>query len=93
MVIISTPILETAISTLVNMVIRTSGGVAGPAIAAVIISQHSVALPGGIEMPADSAYSLIFLMSSVFMGIGVVLSLFLKNRKALPEDAPGRGHD
>jgi MFS family permease len=87
MVIISTPILETAISTSVNMVIRTSGSVAGPAIAAVIISQHSVALPGGIEMPADGAYQLIFLMSSVFMGIGVVLSLFLKNRKALPEDA------
>jgi EmrB/QacA subfamily drug resistance transporter len=89
MVIISTPILETAISTSVNMVIRTSGSVAGPAIAAVIISQHSVALPGGIEMPSDSAYQLIFLMSTVFMGFGVVLSLFLKNRKALPEDAPG----
>jgi hypothetical protein len=40
-------------------------------------------------MPSDSAYQLIFLMSTVFMGFGVVLSLFLKNRKALPEDAPG----
>jgi MFS family permease len=87
MIIISTPKEETGISTGMNMIVRTTGSVVGPAIAAVIIAGNSVAVPGaGVSVPDDNAYQLIFLMSSVFMGIGVVLSLFLSNKKALPEN-------
>ena len=87
MIIISTPRLETGISTGMNMIVRTAGGVVGPAIAAVIISDHSSLIPGVGVVPDDNAYQLIFLMSSVFMGIGVLLSLLLTNKKAMPESA------
>lgn len=87
MIIVSTPIKETGISTAMSMIIRTSGSVVGPAIAAVIISHYSSFVPGVGVVPEDTAYSLIFLMSSVFMGIGVLVSLFLTNTKYLIEDA------
>ena len=90
MIIISTPIEETAVSSAINMVIRTGGGVVGPAIAAVIISQYSQEVPGLPQpIPDDIAYQIIFLMSSVMMGFGVLLSLWLSNKKALPEARKG----
>ncbi|MCJ7607878.1 MAG: hypothetical protein MUO94_08575, partial [Thermoplasmata archaeon] len=86
MIIISTPKEETGISTGMNMIFRITGSVVGSASAAVIIASNSVAIPGtGISVPDDHAYQLIFLISSIFMGIAVVLSLFLRNNKALPE--------
>ncbi|HIJ16424.1 MAG TPA: MFS transporter [Thermoplasmata archaeon] len=88
MIVISTPREETGISTAMTMIVRTSGSVAGPAVAAVIISDHSSYVAGIGVVPDDSAYQIIFLMSSVFMGIGVLLALLLKNRKALPEEGP-----
>lgn len=86
MIVISTPREETGISTAMNMIVRTSGSVAGPAIAAVIISEHSHYVAGVGVIPDDSAYKLIFLMSSVFMGIGVMLALLLRDKKAFPEE-------
>jgi len=86
MIIISTPKEETGISTGMNMIVRITGSVVGSASAAVIIASNSVAIPGtGVSVPDDHAYQLIFLISSIFMGIAVVLSLFLRNNKALPE--------
>jgi len=86
MVIISTPRVETGISTAMNMVIRTAGSVVGPAIAASIISTNSVLIPGtGMTIPSDNAYHLIFLMSAVCMAFGVVVGLFLTNKKAVGE--------
>ena len=86
MIIISTPVVETAISTAMNTVLRTSGSVVGPAIAAVVISQnsHLVMQPGGIPtvLPDDIAYKMIFLSSAVVMFLGVLVSLLLTNRKA-----------
>ncbi|MGQ9588074.1 MAG: MFS transporter [Thermoplasmata archaeon] len=88
MVIISTPKLETGISTAMNMIVRTSGSVVGPALAAVIISNYSHFVPGVGVVPEDSAYRLVFLMSSVVMGVGVIVSLLLTNKKAMPEEEP-----
>lgn len=86
MVILSTPIQETGVSTAMNMIVRTSGSVVGPALAAVIISMNSH--PGvipGTEIPDDYAYQVIFIMSAAVMALGVVFSAFLTNKKALPE--------
>ncbi|HEX7392198.1 MAG TPA: MFS transporter [Thermoplasmata archaeon] len=86
MIIISTPRLETGISTAMNMIIRTSGSVVGPALAAVIISDYSHPIPGtGVMVPDDQAYQIIFIMASAFMAVGVLFSLLLPNKKALPE--------
>jgi MFS family permease len=85
MLLISTPKEETGISTAMNMIIRTTGSVVGPALAAVIISNNSSIIPGVGEVPDEHAYQLIFIMSSVFMGIGVVLALLLSNRQATGE--------
>ncbi len=85
MIIISTPVVETAISAAMNTVFRTTGSVVGPAIAAVVISQnsHPVMQPGGVIsiIPDDVAYNMIFIASAVVMFLGVVVSLFLTNRK------------
>jgi MFS family permease len=97
-VIVSTPMLETGISTAVNTIIRTAGSVVGPAIAAVIISQNSHFDPVvGQAVPGDIAYQTIFLMASVVMALGVFLSLFIQNQKftsqASMEGGPlGRKH-
>ena len=88
MIIISTPIHETGISTAMNMIVRTSGSVVGPAVAAVIISEHSIFVAGQGVVPDDNAYQLIFLMSSIVMAIGVFFALFLTNKKAIPETPP-----
>ena len=85
MLLITTPKEETGISTAMNMVIRTSGSVVGPALAAVIISNNSSIIPGIGAVPDEYAYQLIFVMASVFMGIGVILGLLLTNKQALPE--------
>jgi len=79
MIIISTPKKETGISTAMNMIVRTSGSVVGPALAAVIISQHSNFVPGVGAIPDDSAYHTIFMMSSIMMAIGVAVALLLKD--------------
>ena len=84
-IIVCTPKEETGISTGMNMIIRTSGSVVGPAVAAVIISEHSVFNPVSMtSIPDDNAYQLIFLMSSVFMAVGVLLSLFIRHKKTIP---------
>ncbi len=85
MLLITTPKEETGISTAMNMIIRTTGSVVGPALAAVIISNNSSIIPGIGAVPDEYAYQLIFIMASVFMGIGVVLGLLLTNRQATPE--------
>ena len=85
MLLITTPKEETGISTAMNMIIRTSGSVVGPALAAVIISNNSSIIPGIGAVPDEYAYQLIFIMATVFMGIGVILGLLLTNRLALPE--------
>ena len=86
MIILCTPLQETGVSTAMNMIVRTSGSVVGPALAAVIISMNSH--PGvipGTEIPDDLAYQVIFLMSAAVMAVGVLFSLFLSNKRALPE--------
>jgi MFS family permease len=91
-VIVSTPMLETGISTAVNMIIRTAGSVVGPAIAAVIISQNSHFDPVvGQAVPGDIAYRTIFLMASIVMALGVFLSLFVQNQKSTPQAYGERG--
>jgi len=84
--------LETGISTAVNMIIRTAGSVVGPAIAAVIISQNSHFDPVvGQAVPGDIAYQTIFLMASIVMALGVFLSLFIQNQKSTSQAYGERG--
>ncbi len=83
MIIISTPVVETAISTSMNTILRSAGSVVGPAIAAVIISQNSQG-----PVPDDIAYRIIFLMSIAVVVAGVVVGLFLTNKKATGEGRP-----
>ena len=96
MIIISTPQRETAISSAMNMIIRTSGGVVGPAVATVIISsyRHPYFDPVSHQLlgfiPDDKAYSVVFLMSSIVMVIGAVIALFLTDKRALGE---GKGFE
>jgi MFS family permease len=91
MIIISTPQRETAISSAMNMIVRTSGGVAGPAIATVIISsyKHPVFDPITHELmyylTDPKAYTTVFLMSSVVMVLGAVIALLLTDKRALGE--------
>jgi len=85
MIIISTPVTETAISTSMNTILRTAGSVVGPAIAAVIISQNSHIDPLRPELgpiPEDIAYQVIFLISIIVVAVGAVVALFLTNKKA-----------
>jgi len=91
MVIISTPPEETGISTGMNTVIRTAGGVVGPAMAAAIISEHTSIDPvTHVPLPPDDvAYQLIFTIAIVVGIIGFILSLFYTDKRILP--APARG--
>jgi EmrB/QacA subfamily drug resistance transporter len=90
MIIISTPQIETAISSAMNMIIRTVGGVVGPAIAAVIIATHETSIvdpSSGARMPvtADIAYQIIFLISALVMVLGLALAFLLTDKRALGE--------
>lgn len=89
MIILSTPREETGISTAVNTIMRTVGSVVGPALSAAIISANSTMVPGvGAPIPNDDAYHMIFMLSIVFMAIGVIAGLFLTNKKI-----PGRNSE
>lgn len=89
MVIISTPVEETGISTGMNTVIRTAGGVVGPAIAAVIISEHTSVDPvTHIPLPPDDvAYQLIFAIAIIVGIVGLILSLFYTDKRVLSASA------
>ena len=71
MIIISTPKEETGIATGVNIIVRTCGGVVGPALATVLISDET----------NPEAYSTVFRLGAVFLAIGALLTLFMSNRK------------
>jgi EmrB/QacA subfamily drug resistance transporter len=75
MLIISTPQRETAISSAMNMIIRTSGGVVGPAVATVIIAAYS----------PETAYKIVFMMSAIVMILGAAVALALTDKRALGE--------
>ena len=86
LVITSTPIQETGISTGVNTIIRTSGSVVGPAVSAVIISQNTHFIPAiGSVVIDDIAYKTVFMMASIAMAAGVIISLLVRNIRVLPE--------
>ena len=90
MIIISTPQTETAISSAMNFVIRTSGGVVGPAVATVIIAsyKHAVFGPTGDLLgyvTDEKAYPVVFMMSAVVMILGAIMALFLTDKRALGE--------
>lgn len=90
MLIISTPQIETAISSAMNMIIRTVGGVVGPAVATVILAANEtfyVDPRSGVTVPiaADVAYQTVFLMSAIILAIGAALSLLLTDKRALGE--------
>ena len=86
-IIVCTPKEETGISTGMNMIIRTAGSVVGPAVAAVIISNHSVFNPVTMtSIPDDNAYQIIFLMSSVFLAVGLFLTLLIRHKETIPAE-------
>ena len=90
MIIISTPQTETAISSAMNMVVRTIGGVAGPAVATVIIASYKHPVfdsYGGFlgYITDERAYPVVFLMSAVVMVLGAIVALFLTDKRALGE--------
>ena len=95
MIIISTPQEETAISSAMNMVIRTCGGVVGPAIATVIISARSLTVidPAthiSMSVPQDSAYQMVFLVTTIVAVIGGAIALLITDKRALGE---GKGFE
>ena len=71
MIIISTPKDETGIATGVNIIVRTSGAVVGPALATVLISDET----------NPDAYGVVFRIGAVVLAIGAILTLFLSNKK------------
>jgi EmrB/QacA subfamily drug resistance transporter len=96
MVIISTPQRETAISSAMNMIIRTAGSVVGPAVATVIIASHKRPLLDPVThqflgyVTDETAYEIVFMLSAVVMVVGAVISLALTDKRALGE---GKGFD
>ncbi len=96
MLIISTPQKETAISSAMNMIIRTVGGVVGPAVATVIISAYKTPVIDPITgqllayLPDERAYEFVFLLSSIVLVIGGLFSLALTDKRALGE---GKGFE
>ena len=90
MIIISTPQIETAISSAMNMIIRTVGGVVGPAVATVIIAAHETFVldPASgqmVSITSDVAYQTIFLISTMVMVLGLALAFLLTDKRALGE--------
>ncbi len=88
MIVISTPPVETAISTSMNTIFRTAGSVAGPALTAVIISTNSHIDPARAYLgpiPDDIAYKMIFLMAMAVVAVGVFVGIFLTNKKFVGE--------
>jgi len=90
MIIISTPQIETAISSAMNMIIRTVGGVVGPAVATVIIAAHETIVVDPVSgqmvsITADVAYQTIFLISTIVMVLGLALAFLLTDKRALGE--------
>jgi MFS family permease len=89
MVIVSTPVEETGISTAINMIVRTSGSVVGPAIAAVIIAENSrYDASIGAVVPEDVAYQLIFMLAAVIAGVGAIISMYTEEKHKVPAEAP-----
>jgi EmrB/QacA subfamily drug resistance transporter len=90
MIIISTPQTETAISSAMNMVVRTCGGVVGPAVATVIIAAYKHPVfdqYGGFlgYITDEKAYPVVFLMSMLVMVLGAIVAVFLTDKRALGE--------
>lgn len=77
MLIISTPQRETAISTAMNMIIRTSGGVVGPAVATVIIASYAAT--------DETSYQVVFMLSAAVMILGSLIALAMTDKRALGE--------
>jgi MFS family permease len=96
MVIISTPQRETAISSAMNMIIRTAGSVVGPAVATVIIAAYKHPLIDPVThqfvgyITDETAYEIVFLLSAIVMVIGALVALALTDKRALGE---GKGFD
>jgi len=91
MIIISTPPVETAISSAMNMVIRTVGGVVGPAVATVIISSYKNPVTDPVThqivgyVTDEQAYTVVFLLSAIVMVVAAVVALFISDKRALGE--------
>jgi EmrB/QacA subfamily drug resistance transporter len=91
MLIISTPQRETAISSAMNMIIRTCGGVVGPAVATVIIASYKHALIDPTThqflgyITDETAYQVVFLLSAIIMIIGAIFALAMTDKRALGE--------
>jgi MFS family permease len=91
MLIISTPQRETAISSAMNMIIRTCGGVVGPAVATVIIAsyKHPLIDPTTHQflgyITDETAYQVVFLLSAIIMIIGAIFALAMTDKRALGE--------
>ena len=91
MIIISTPQRETAISSAMNMVIRTSGGVVGPAVATVILSAYKDPVYNPVThellgfISNETAYHYVFLMSAIVMAFAALMAIFLTDKRALGE--------
>ena len=79
MIIISTPKEETGIATGVNIIVRTCGGVVGPALATVLISDET----------NPDAYGTVFRLGAVFLAIGAILTLFMSNKKVSEMESSG----
>ncbi len=91
MIIISTPQRETAISSAMNMIIRTSGGVVGPAVATVILSAYKDPVFNPITheivgyIASEAAYQYVFMLSAVAMAVAALMAIFLTDKRALGE--------
>jgi EmrB/QacA subfamily drug resistance transporter len=91
MLIISTPQRETAISSAMNMIIRTSGSVVGPAVATVIIASYKHPFIDPVThqflgyITDETAYQVVFVMSAIVMAIGAIVALALTDKRALGE--------
>ena len=95
MIIISTPQRETAISSAMNLIFRTSGSVVGPAVATVILSAYSITMVDPVthvvvSVPEDYAYQLVFLLSIILAIIGAIIAIFISDKRALGE---GKGFE
>jgi EmrB/QacA subfamily drug resistance transporter len=91
MIIISTPQRETAISSAMNMIIRTSGGVVGPAVATVILSTYRSPVYDPAThlilgyISTETAYHVVFLMSAIVMVFAALMAILLTDKRALGE--------
>ncbi len=96
LVVVTSKQSEFGVASGMNTLFRVVGGAVGPVLAVVILSNYTLAIPGGRVLYTENGYVATWIVGVVFSLIGLVCSVVLRPKKAdmefdtAPEDLPAK---